>query len=63
MVLAAPMQFLCCEDCPGLDPDSGKKLDSESPDDVVVDPRWGALMDLKAKMESEGDSASDERQE
>ena len=63
MLLSLPMQFVCQEDCAGLDPDSGAYLTSEPSEEATVDPRWGPLMDLKAKMEAEQDSDSEERQE
>jgi uncharacterized protein len=63
MLLALPMQFLCKEDCAGLDSKSGSNLNEEPSEEATVDPRWGPLMDLKEKMETEEDSGSSERQE
>ncbi|MBC8367634.1 DUF177 domain-containing protein [bacterium] len=63
MLLALPMQFLCQEDCAGLDSQSGADLNEETSVEATVDPRWGPLMDLKEKMELEEDSGSGERQE
>lgn len=63
MLLALPMQFLCREDCAGLDPVSGADLNRESAKEQKVDPRWGPLLDLKEKMESDDSSGTEERQE
>jgi len=63
LILAMPMQFLCREDCAGLDPVSGEDLNLSPGVTKAVDPRWGPLLELKAKMESAEDSDSEERQE
>jgi len=63
MILALPMQFLCDENCAGLDPETGTDLNVESGQEEAVDPRWGPLLELKAKMESERGSGSEERQD
>lgn len=45
VVLALPFQPVCRPDCPGLDPETGKKLadDPERKPREVLDPRWAAL--------------------
>jgi uncharacterized protein len=50
VVLALPFQPLCQDDCPGLCVECGARL-ADDPDhrhDEPVDPRWAALVDLKA---------------
>jgi uncharacterized protein len=46
---ALPSQILCRPDCPGLCPVCGKDLatDPHVHDEVVADPRWGALEALR----------------
>ena len=61
MLLALPMQFLCGEDCEGLDPGTGEKRETEEAPEAV-DPRWAPLLDLKDKLE-EPPASSSERQE
>lgn len=47
VVLALPLKPLCREDCPGLCPQCGARLESD-PDHGhdEIDPRWAALRDL-----------------
>jgi uncharacterized protein len=47
VVLALPLRPLCRDDCPGLCPECGARLEDE-PDHThdAVDPRWAALGDL-----------------
>lgn len=47
VVLALPLKPLCREDCPGLCPQCGARLESD-PDHThdQIDPRWAALRDL-----------------
>lgn len=49
VVLALPLQPLCRDDCPGLCPECGARLedDPEHSHDAV-DPRWAALRELGA---------------
>jgi uncharacterized protein len=47
VVLALPMQPVCREDCPGLCPQCGVRLDADPEHGHhVVDPRWAALRQL-----------------
>lgn len=53
-VLALPLSPLCRDDCPGLCPDCGVRLEEAGPDhrhDDVIDPRWAALLDRREDME------------
>ena len=45
VVLALPLAPVCRDDCPGLCPDCGARLDDVGPDHGhdQVDPRWAAL--------------------
>ena len=61
MMLALPIQFLCGEECAGLDPGTGDRLKNED-SAGEVDPRWAALLDLKDKLEKQS-ASSPERQE
>jgi len=48
VVLGLPLHPLCEDDCPGLCPTCGERLDVDGPEhihDVAVDPRWAALLD------------------
>ena len=47
VVLALPLRPLCRDDCPGLCPECGARLEDD-PDHThdAVDPRWAALGDL-----------------
>ena len=53
VVLALPLTPLCDEDCAGLCPDCGERLDDLPPDHLhaVSDPRWSALRGLTAPTE------------
>jgi uncharacterized protein len=47
VVLALPLQPVCREDCPGLCPQCGQRLDADpGHGHDVVDPRWAALRQL-----------------
>lgn len=48
LVLAMPTIPLCRDDCPGLCPECGQRLDSVGPDHrhEILDPRWAALAGL-----------------
>jgi uncharacterized protein len=47
VVLALPLQPVCREDCPGLCPQCGVRLDADPEHGHhVVDPRWAALRQL-----------------
>jgi len=47
VVLALPLQPLCRDDCPGLCPECGARLDADPEHGHdVVDPRWAALRQL-----------------
>ncbi|MDQ1703305.1 MAG: hypothetical protein QOF57_2557 [Frankiaceae bacterium] len=48
VVLGLPLNPLCEDDCPGLCPTCGERLDVDGPEhvhDTAVDPRWAALLD------------------
>lgn len=48
VVLALPFQPVCRPDCPGLDPETGEKLETsaDAQDARPVDARWAALADF-----------------
>jgi uncharacterized protein len=47
VVLALPLQPVCRDDCPGLCPECGERLDGDpGHGHDVVDPRWAALRQL-----------------
>lgn len=50
-ILAVPMKKLCTDDCKGLCPKCGKNLNNGPCDckDVIIDPRWEKLQQLKIK--------------
>jgi len=52
VVLALPLRPLCRDDCPGLCPECGTRLEDD-PDHThdAVDPRWAALGDLSTGAE------------
>ena len=48
VVLGLPLHPLCEDDCPGLCPTCGERLDVDGPEhthEAPVDPRWAALLD------------------
>lgn len=50
VVLSLPFQPVCRPDCPGLDPETGERLE-DFPDRKpaeIVDPRWSALAEFEA---------------
>jgi uncharacterized protein len=53
VLLAVPLKAICREDCKGLCPQCGKNLNLEtcSCDNAITDPRWGALKDLRSKLQ------------
>ncbi len=59
IVLALPFQPVCRPDCPGLDPETGARLEDhpELANREQLDPRWGAL----AGFQAERDEADTER--
>jgi len=51
VVLSLPFQPVCRPDCPGLDPETGERVD-DIPDyqpREIVDPRWSALAGFQAE--------------
>lgn len=50
VVLSLPFQPVCRPDCPGLDPETGEKLEpgAERPQRDQTDPRWAALEGFQA---------------
>lgn len=62
LVLAMPLTPHCREDCRGLCPECGERLDDLPPDHAHdrVDPRWAALQQL---LESSPESASERKDE
>ena len=54
VLLSLPARILCTPDCKGLCPRCGQNLNSASCncDSTVVDPRWNALADLAARIQS-----------
>ena len=53
VLLAVPLKAICREDCKGLCPQCGKNLNLEkcSCVNAMADPRWGALKDLRNKLQ------------
>lgn len=53
VLLALPLKIICREDCKGLCPHCGRNLNQEqcSCAAAVEDPRWGALKDIRGRME------------
>jgi uncharacterized protein len=53
VLLAVPLKLLCREDCKGLCPHCGKRLNLEkcSCTDPLEDPRWSALKEIRNKLE------------
>lgn len=47
-VLSLPFQPVCQPDCPGLDPQTGERLDENTETEQVapIDPRWSALQNI-----------------
>jgi DUF177 domain-containing protein len=52
VLLAVPLKSLCRENCKGLCPHCGKNLNEDacSCADDLEDPRWGALKDIRSKL-------------
>jgi len=53
VLLAVPLKLICREDCKGLCPHCGKNLNEGqcSCTNQLNDPRWGALKDIREKLE------------
>ena len=53
ILLALPVKLVCSTECKGLCPHCGSNLNTESCDCVTTmpDPRWGALEDIRKKLE------------
>lgn len=53
VLLALPLRAICRDDCKGLCPHCGKNLNLEQCNcaEPVDDPRWGALKDIREKLE------------
>jgi uncharacterized protein len=53
VLLAVPLKALCRENCKGLCPHCGKNLNEDacSCADDLEDPRWGALKEIRSKLE------------
>jgi uncharacterized protein len=54
VLLAVPLKALCRENCKGLCPHCGKNLNQDavcSCADDLEDPRWGALKEIRSKLE------------
>jgi uncharacterized protein len=53
VLLSVPLKVLCRENCKGLCPACGKNRNAEmcSCEQLVEDPRWAALKDLREKLE------------
>jgi len=53
VLLAVPLKAVCRQDCKGLCPQCGKNLNEEqcSCAQLVEDPRWLALKDIRSKLE------------
>ncbi|GLI28638.1 hypothetical protein ARHIZOSPH14_28800 [Agromyces rhizosphaerae] len=65
VVLALPFQPVCRPDCPGLDPETGLRLE-EHPELAARehrDPRWDALADFEASTDPGSDTSSDADQQ
>ncbi|MQS07158.1 YceD family protein [Streptomyces alkaliphilus] len=63
VVLSLPLQPVCREDCPGLCPECGTRLETD-PDhrhDDAVDIRWAALRELSGTLGSAGADAEEEK--
>lgn len=62
IVLALPFQPVCRFDCPGLDPETGARLEDhpELTPREALDPRWGALAGFQAESDepAEGGAAT-----
>lgn len=62
VVIALPFQPLCRDDCPGLCPECGARLD-EDPDhahEAAIDPRWAALAALTTEQEESDHGSAEE---
>ncbi len=61
VVLSLPFQPVCRPDCPGLDPETGERiedLDDYQPREVI-DPRWSALSELVGDTTRPADSQNE----
>ena len=61
IVLSLPFQPVCRSDCPGLDPETGERLDehSGSAPRAALDPRWAALAELKTDADTDDRGSTD----
>ena len=63
VVLSLPFQPVCRPDCPGLDPETGERIEDlvdYHPRDVI-DPRWSALSQLKDTAQLVSDDNEDSK--
>ena len=60
VVLSLPFQPVCRPDCPGLDPETGERLDdvTDGQPRVQLDPRWSVLEGFRAATDSGAATAS-----
>lgn len=65
MVLSLPFQPVCQPDCPGLDPETGKKLTASTGQQQPepIDPRWAALKDFTPDPDADAPAADAENTE
>ena len=61
VVLSLPFQPVCKPDCPGLDPETGERLESEPAPDSrqAIDPRWAALSGFTTDISTDDSGAGD----
>jgi uncharacterized protein len=54
VVLSLPFQPVCRPDCPGLDPETGERIEdlADYQPREVIDPRWSALTQLVAETDA-----------
>lgn len=60
VVLSLPFQPVCRPDCPGLDPETGERIEdlTDYQPREVLDPRWSALTQLVAEPDGSGSKES-----
>ena len=56
IVLSLPFQPVCQPDCPGLDPNTGMRLDAGTVPETPIDERWAALKALTPDPDGEAQS-------
>lgn len=61
VVLSLPFQPVCRPDCPGLDPETGERVEdmADYHPREVLDPRWSALSELVSDSVAGDDQAAD----